>query len=899
MNGKRKVWYASALLSLTIVVYSCYDGSRGVAAPGTLAATSSPRLALSSEFTSYEFLGWVKDDNGANDTPAQSDLNAFTRADNVAGKIGVQWVWDDVNSWTGSGQTGDACALFDTDADGKANYAACVRITNLGGDPTVIAQLAAPDSPLLYSCGDSKKDRCASPTRLVPLAGTVCEVQKIAGETFFTAGDDGADVLAACSIPLSAMSTSVTPGLLNVCSFPSGSPNSNPFDCVVTPGAGFVIIKKATTPQASGKTFSFTIDPAVVSGASQSVTDNTSGVEQTALLSATPGTYSITEGALPTGWELDAASCLRQTTATGTKTGSAVTGIAVTSGATTTCTFTNKMSAPSVTVVKTAGAATVPETGGNVTFDIVVTNGSSIAVTLDSLVDNVFGKLNGVGTCNGASNAFGSIASSGTYSCAITKALGPAKAGDVHVDTVTAYVSSDGGPASAKDSAKVTFTDVKPDITVTKSADVTEITATGGVSVANFTADVSYARSSISGTSTPIFASDVCDDAGANDQPAQVDLNCFSRADNVTGRLYLKWTWDDVDAWTGTGQTGDGCALLDTDGNGMADYSLCASITNPNGDPTVIAMAPGSPTLYECKDGANDRCTSKVLVRPLDATSVCSVSLVDQYFAAGDDGKDTQALCNLRLQDLGNAATAANTRLLNVCSFPSGSPNSNPFDCVVTPAAGFLVIAKTTTPTNADAFFGYQLRNGDNTANASATNGYSKFAVQGGATSAPIPILPGTYALTELFPTGWSLNSISCTRDGATIGTTSGTTRSSLTIVQGATTSCTFVNSLTASQRVTFTVTVTNNSDEAVTLYSLEDTENPDDTTPTYTTLDGVGKCATGGTIVKGTPYTCTFTRTITGSPGYTHKDKVRAVGKDNDGNSDTELSSVVTVTIK
>lgn len=150
----------------------------------------TPQAALTSAFDAYQFLGFVVDDQGANDTPAQSDLNAFTRADNVAGKIGVKWVWDDVNSWTGSGQTGDACALFDTDGDSKANAAVCVRINNPNGDPSIVAQLASPASPLVYTCGDSKADRCASPVNLASsLGGTTCEVEKIDGEHYFAAGE--------------------------------------------------------------------------------------------------------------------------------------------------------------------------------------------------------------------------------------------------------------------------------------------------------------------------------------------------------------------------------------------------------------------------------------------------------------------------------------------------------------------------------------------------------------------------------------------------------------------------------------------------------------------------------------------------------------------------------------
>ena len=1286
-----------------------------------------PLASLSTEFDAYQFLGFVLDDAGANDTPAQSDLNAFTRADNVSGKIGVKWVWDDINSWTGSGQTGDACALFDTDNDGKANAAVCVRITNPNGDPTVVAQLAAPASPLVYSCGDSKNERCASPARLASsLGGTICEVEKIDGENFFAAGDDGADVLAACSIPFAAISATSTPNLINVCSFPSGSPNSNPFDCVVTPGAGFLVLKKATTPQSSGLTFSFTVNPATVAGANQSIIDNSANVEETTLLSALPGTnYKVKEVSIPTDWHLNSASCARQTsptpTATGTQAGDSVSGISITSGETTVCTFnnsrnqgtielkkvwvggggqttlnigttaagsetasqqtgaagaaplttgaqtvntgtyyvsetgglddygqqlacTNKGSAitvgasnsvsvatgdvvvctftntrnqgsvelkkvwsgtpgqttlkigtsaagsetasqltgaagaaplttgaqnvvtgtyyfseaggltnytsqmsctnkgnaislgasnsivvatgdvivctftntrdqgsielkkvwsgtagqttlnigtsaggsqtvsqltgaagaaplstgaqtvntgtyyvsetggltdytpqlactnkgnpisvggsnsvpvakgdvvvctftntrnqgsielkkvwvgqngqttlnigtsaggtqvasqltgaagaaplttgaqtvntgtyyvsetgglaafsaqlactsngnsltvgssnsvavatnavvvctftntatpPSIGVVKTASPDSIPETGGNVTYNVVVTNNATFPVTLTSLIDSVFGNLSGVGTCNSPSsptNPYGVIAASGTYTCSFQKTLAASNAGQTHINKVTASVTSDGGPASASDTARVRYTDVKPNISVTKSADTNTITATGGLSVAGFGPDTTFTAAGGGGGgggSTPIYASQICDDAGANDTPAQSDLDCFTRADNVNGYIYLKWTWDDINSWTGSGQTGDACALIDSDNNGTANFSFCARITNVNGDPNVIGQVAGSPILYGCKDKAIDRCSSPITTRTLDVTSICTISLVPEHFANGDDGQDVQAECKLKLTDLAQNASIQNLDLLNVCSFPSGSPGSNPFDCVVTPAAGFLVIAEATNPSTSTAVFGFQLRNAANTVNATATNGFDEFGVQAQATSPGIPILPGTYALKQLMPSSWNLDSISCTRDGSTIGTTSGDSRLDVTIVQGQTTTCTFNNSLSASQSVEFTVVVTNNSLEAVSLFSLEDSENPGAATPTYASLNGVGTCVTGGSIAGGGgTYTCTFSRTISGTPGTSHSDKVRAVGKDNENNSDTKTSSTVTVTI-
>ena len=531
---------------------------------------------------------------------------------------------------------------------------------------------------------------------------------------------------------------------------------------------------------------------------------------------------------------------------------------------------------------------------------MVVTNNSTIAVTLQSLIDDKFGDLNGQGTCNAAGNLYGSIAVGGTYSCTFTRALAASTAAQTHINEVTATVSSSGGPATAKDTAKVTYTDVLPNISVTKSADVDTITANGGISVAGFTPDQSFPRGGIGGSGTdPNFYGDICDDAGPNDVPDQSDLNCFSRADNVTGRLFVRWTWDDTNSWTGNGQSGDACSLLDTDNDGNANYAFCARIENPNGDPNQIGQVAGSPILYKCTDNAADRCTSKTTIETLDPSSVCAISSVSEHFPGqGSDGADIQAECNLRLRDISPTATNANIDLLNVCSFPSGSPNSNPFDCVVSPAAGFLVIVESTTPTNSNAFFGFILRNAGNTANAFATNGFDEFAVQGGATSAGLPVLPGTYAIRQLMPTNWSLTTVTCTRDGNVIASGTSTLITNVTIVQGSTTICTFNNILTASQLVTFTVTVTNNTAEAVTLFSLEDTENPDAATPTYSTLNGVGTCATGGSIISGTPYSCTFTRTISGSPGFQHKDKVRAVGRDNDNNSDTKTSNVVTVVI-
>ena len=64
--------------------------------------------------------------------------------------------------------------------------------------------------------------------------------------------------------------------------------------------------------------------------------------------------------------------------------------------------------APTITVDKTADPTTLPEPGGTFTFKVKVTNTSIEKVTITSLTDDIYGNLNGKGTC-----ATGAVARSG------------------------------------------------------------------------------------------------------------------------------------------------------------------------------------------------------------------------------------------------------------------------------------------------------------------------------------------------------------------------------------------------------------------------------------------------------------------------------------------------------
>ena len=61
----------------------------------------------------------------------------------------LTWTWDDTG-WTGS-NTGDACALYDTDGDGKANFALCAIVQNSSTTTPRWPRRASPCAAQAYS----------------------------------------------------------------------------------------------------------------------------------------------------------------------------------------------------------------------------------------------------------------------------------------------------------------------------------------------------------------------------------------------------------------------------------------------------------------------------------------------------------------------------------------------------------------------------------------------------------------------------------------------------------------------------------------------------------------------------------------------------------------------------
>ena len=130
---------------------------------------------------------------------------------------------------------------------------------------------------------------------------------------------------------------------------------------------------------------------------------------------------------------------------------------------------------PSVTVTKTGSPSVVPESGGNVTFTFVVKNESAETLYLSSIVDDKFGDLNGKGTCLAPQTIVGF----GTYTCAYTKYLGDWTLNPFDNTVTVVGIDNEGNRASDSDSFQVNFTDLLPQVALTKSANPTIVRSTG------------------------------------------------------------------------------------------------------------------------------------------------------------------------------------------------------------------------------------------------------------------------------------------------------------------------------------------------------------------------------------------------------------------------------------
>ena len=579
--------------------------------------------------TFTDLLVTIVDDDGKDDEPGQKDLN-YLQIDYspATPDIAVVWGWDDTQ-WTGN-NTGDACTLFDTDADGFANFSLCITVDEAG-------QYL---STRLYACtSDTRTDRCAGPQEDTTFTSTGSAAVQ-ATDPFGTTGrsnndcDANAnclthDTVANLTVKLADFAPATSAKLLNVCSYPSREPNSDPSDCVVTPDSGFLTIVKVATPN-NGTAFTFNSSAASQSG-DTSWTINGSGSVQ--LISFAAGTYNLTE-AIPAGWKLSSASCAIQTaspTDTGTDAAppavagpanAGVTGLVIQQGLETICTFTDDKQAGSITIVKNT-------VGGNGTFSFTPTGFGSGGFSLT--------------TPGSPSQTFGNLAPGSGYSIVET----------VPNDwELTSQTCTNGTPGAITvvdgQTTTCTFTNrKKASLTLVK----TVINDNGGTAqVSDFTLRAD----------TTVFTSGV----GQLVSPATYAL---SESTAVTG--YTPSAWSCVGFTNGGSLSGSSVTLgagetvtcTITNNDNAPSLTLVKQVTNNNGGtaaPSAFTLSASGPTPISGAGGATSGATFRAGTYTLSESSVPGYAATPAGWVCTGTGTQTGSSIALAL---GQSATCTIT----------------------------------------------------------------------------------------------------------------------------------------------------------------------------------------------------------------------------------------------
>jgi hypothetical protein len=183
----------------------------------------------------------------------------------------------------------------------------------------------------------------------------------------------------------------------------------------------------------------------------------------------------------------------------------------------------------------------------------------------------------------------------------------------------------------------------------------------------------------IDGDVTPVGDWDdeycVSDVDGCDDEPGQRDSKYACIASNHASvqpadTIYLRFDFDET-GFTGA-NTGDGCWLLDTDGDLFVNKALCFTLGN-----NPATLEPAAVVLYDCNNSADDRCAGSVAIPA--ATPQCLLDVDAPDATICNNGPDAAVECSLPLTDAG---WSGGTVLLGACTFPSAVPNSAPSDCV-------------------------------------------------------------------------------------------------------------------------------------------------------------------------------------------------------------------------
>ncbi|MGH9265025.1 MAG: hypothetical protein ACRD1D_10080, partial [Acidimicrobiales bacterium] len=334
---------------------------------------------------------------------------------------------------------------------------------------------------------------------------------------------------------------------------------------------------------------------------------------------------------------------------------------------------------PTIQVVKTASPESLPVPGGTFTFDVVVTNTSSVPLTIRTLTDNIYGDITTIpgSTCN---TAIGTVLApspgpGNTYSCRFPGEFrGPGGASQTDIVTVTA-TDDRGNTVRDEDDAIVRITPVPPSIITTKTANPPSLQEPGGTFTFTFsvtntgpepvtvisliddvhgdlngrgTCAIGARLAANGGTYTCTFTGNFFGNAGATQTDIITTTAVDDRGQQVTHQSRATVTITDVPPSIRIVKTPDPLSRPEPGGT----FRFTLTITNPSFEPvTIISLVDD---IYGDLNGRGS-CAIGVTLAANGGTYSCSFD-GDFFGNAGDSQTDTVTV--VAVDDEGTQVTA-------------------------------------------------------------------------------------------------------------------------------------------------------------------------------------------------------------------------------------------------
>ena len=266
---------------------------------------------------------------------------------------------------------------------------------------------------------------------------------------------------------------------------------------------------------------------------------------------------------------------------------------------------------PNIKVTKSVDPTSVLETGGSVTYTVSVENKAPENFVITSMTDDKFGDLNGQGTCVTPQT----IAAGATYTCNFTKTLASdSLTPHVNVVTVTGRDPED-NQGSGSDDATVTFTDVKPNISATKTASSTSVLESGE--------DVTFTIVVSNNSIETVTVTSLVDDKFGN---LNGQGNCLLPQTLVGNTSYTCAVTKKIGDWTLTPHSNTVTAnSQDNEGN-TASASASASVTIIDLLPKIAVIKSANPTIVR---STGETVVYNIKISNIGPETVTVTSLID------------------------------------------------------------------------------------------------------------------------------------------------------------------------------------------------------------------------------------------------------------------------------